>query len=789
MAISSNRLARLALMGLEDRSVPASAGTLDPTFGNSGRVQIGFNLGGTNLDEARAIAIQSNGRIVVVGDVAVTGGSNFAAVRLNLDGSLDTTFGGAGKATVAFAANSVTTSSVATSVAIQVDGKIVLAGYATSSSNDFAVTRLNTDGTLDTTFGTGGKATIPFDLGGLNDDSAKAITLQADGKIVLVGQVETATGYDFGVVRLNTNGSLDTSFDVDGKLTVGFDLGRSNSDIATAVVQQTDTKLVIVGTADTATGNDFAVVRLNADGSLDKSFATTGKTTFDFNLGGNNDDSASGVALQSSGKLIVAGTANAQARSAFAVVRMNTDGSVDKTFGTNGASTINFAAGGSNLATVNGVALQSDNRIVLAGGIAPTTNGDFAAARLSPDGALDTTFGTGGKTTIAFNQGGRNNDVANAVAVQADGRVILAGSADTGGANFLGDIAVARLFGNPTAPQPILAGGVANGTARVLNPTSGVYIPTDTLNFFPNFTGTVRVATADVNGDGVADYIGGVGPGGGSRFVVLDGKTKSVINDFSAFEPSFTGGIFIATADLNGDGKADVIVTPDQGGGPVTAIYDGAKLTSGLKLDAAQIVRFLGIDDPAFRGGARPAAGDVTGDGVPDIIVAAGFGGGPRVTIWDGKSVRSGSPSQLQNFFAFETTLRNGTFITAGDINSDGVADLAFGGGPGGAPRVRIYDGKQLAATSSLSSLDALPATAQITNFFAGDTSSRGGVRVSLNDVDGDGRADLTTGSGDGETPRVRVYKATNLLTISSPTPDQDFDPFSVSVPSGVYVG
>jgi hypothetical protein len=275
--------------------------------------------------------------------------------------------------------------------------------------------------------------------------------------------------------------------------------------------------------------------------------------------------------------------------------------------------------------------------------------------------------------------------------------------------------------------------------------------------------------------------------GGGPAVVILDGKTGAEVVSFLAFESSFTGGVFVAAADLNGDGKAEVVVTPDRGGGPVVAVYDGAALTSGK---AGQLARFFGIDDPAFRGGARPALGDLNGDGAADLIVSAGFLGGPRVAVFDGQAVAGGgSPVKLlPDFFAFEDTLRNGAFVAAGDVTGDGIADLAFGGGPGGAPRVRLFDGQALLAAGPFSNLDAVPA-AQRANFFAGDSSLRGGVRLALKDAAGDGRADLVAGSGEGEPSRVRVYLLFRLLTELNPSVGQELDPFGAVLADGVFVG
>ena len=325
-------------------------------------------------------------------------------------------------------------------------------------------------------------------------------------------------------------------------------------------------------------------------------------------------------------------------------------------------------------------------------------------------------------------------------------------------------------FDGPTPPAskgPALVSGPANGTARVLDAANGTLSPGDVVAFFPGFGGTVRVASADVNGDDVADYIAGAGPGGGPRVKVVDGKTGATLADFFAFEPGFTGGVNVAAGDVTGDGKADVVVSADAGGGPRVAVFDG----SGFR----RVADFFGIADPNFRGGARVAVGDVNGDGVGDLIVAAGVGGGPRVAVFDGRTVAAGAPVRLFNdLFAFEPTLRNGVYIAAGDVDGDGFADLVAGGGPGGGPRVLVLSGKELMAGRRTTLAD----------FFSGDPNGRGGVRVAAKALDPDPQADILTGA----VGRVIAYAGKTLSPMGTP-PEMDridlFDGFQ----GDVFVG
>jgi hypothetical protein len=317
----------------------------------------------------------------------------------------------------------------------------------------------------------------------------------------------------------------------------------------------------------------------------------------------------------------------------------------------------------------------------------------------------------------------------------------------------------------------------------VYSPSNGQYIAGPGVSFFPGFAGNVRTATADVTGDGIADYIGGTGVGD-ARVAVIDGATNQVIITFRAFEDTFTGGVYVAAGDLDGDGKAEVFVTPDEGGGPVVAVFNGAALAKGA---ISEMERMFGIDDPGFRGGARVAVGDVNGDGVIDLVVSAGFLGGPRITIFDGKALQAGVQTPLANFFAFEDSLRNGAFVAVGDVTGDGKADLILGGGPSGGPRVRIADAAMLLAAGDFGSLDNL-VSAQVSNFFAGDENTRGGVRIAAVNLDGDKYADVITGSGDGVRSEVRLYTGSKLA-VGNATPAQSIDPFGADLVNGVFVG
>jgi len=311
-----------------------------------------------------------------------------------------------------------------------------------------------------------------------------------------------------------------------------------------------------------------------------------------------------------------------------------------------------------------------------------------------------------------------------------------------------------------------------SGAVSVHQATEAATFSIDPISPAP--PGGIRVAMADFNGDGTDDVVVGTGPGGSSHLRILDGKNRSELFRLDPFEAAFTGGIFVAAGDVTGDGVADLIITPDEGGGPRIRIFDGTNFL--------QLADFFGIDDPAFRGGARAAVGDLNGDGTGDLIVAAGFGGGPRVAGFDGKSLTQDLKVKLfGDFLAFEEGLRNGIYVAVGDIDGDGDdrAELIAGGGPGGGPRVSSFAGTSLVSGAT---------PQRVVDFFAGAPTNRGGVRVATKDLDGDANADLIVGAGPGSASRVTAYTGKALRSNLTPSELFAFDP-APGFSGGVFVG
>jgi uncharacterized delta-60 repeat protein len=396
----------------------AQAGALDASFGGDGKVTSNLT---SRYDYAVGLIIQADGKLVAAGP-ASGGGGRFALVRYADDGSLDNTFSNDGKLFTNFTSGD----DFASDLAVQTDGKLVAAGGAAGGAK-FALARYNGDGSLDASFSGDGKVTTNFSAG---DDFAFGVAIQTDGKIVAVGRAGESGGR-FAAARYNDDGSLDTSFGGDGKVTTNFTAGY---DIADSVALQADGKVVVAGTAAYTSRNArFALVRYSADGTRDATFSGDGKLTTDLTR---RFDGAFALAIQSPDQKIVAA---GQARLDLALLRYNADGTLDDAFSGNGVTRTSFTDG---LDYADDVALASDGKIVAAG----TANwfgrnARFALARYDGDGTLDTGFGGDGKVTTNFTTG---FDGAFDVEIQpADGKVVAAGAAGNGGAKF----AVARYLG------------------------------------------------------------------------------------------------------------------------------------------------------------------------------------------------------------------------------------------------------------------------------------------------------------------------------------------------------
>lgn len=429
--------------------VKAAAGDLDPTFGNGGKVTVDFS---DRFDEGNALVIQPDGKIVVAGSSIALSliRSSIVVARYNRDGSLDSGFGSGGSITTRFGELNEDAA-----IALQTDGKIIVAGSTRSGFgdfSDFAVAPYNSDGSLDRTFGAGGKVTTALSEW---EDQAFAMILQPDGKIIVGGnQSQIFEDENFALVRYNTNGSLDLSFGDEGKVITNLAVSESGSGSADSVMDialdslgriiASGTSILPSSSSGPNTLVDFALARYNTDGSLDLTFGEEGKVKTHL---GSFDDRADALLVQSDDKIILGGrTFTQDEKGSFALARYDTEGNLDESFGSNGV-VVTSPVGASDI--IRSLNFQEDGKIIAAGTSFNTgTHSNFIIARYLNDGTLDNTFGTEGRIVTDF----RNwDDSLQAVSLQSDGKIIAAGHASTidGSRSF----ALARYRNDITVPR------------------------------------------------------------------------------------------------------------------------------------------------------------------------------------------------------------------------------------------------------------------------------------------------------------------------------------------------
>ncbi|MEQ1656951.1 MAG: DUF4347 domain-containing protein, partial [Nitrospira sp.] len=506
-----------------DTTVTVSGVNDAPTFGvGDGQALTSF---GSGWEFGKETIIQPDGKILVGGYSDSGGSDDFSLTRYNADGTLDTSFGGGDG--VAFAG----IAGRAEAMVLQADGKVVLSGYTTTGGYQVCLVRFNADGSLDTSFG-GGDGVASSGVYG----SAKDVALQSDGTFLVAADLSNS---NFNLMRFNSNGSLDTSFG-GGSGYVSTDLAGSN-DRADSLTIQADGKVVLAGFGFNGTSFDFGLVRYNTDGSLDTSFNGTGKVLTDF--GANSVDMGNEVRLQADGKIVVAGWSDAGGTNDFAIARYNTNGTLDTGFGSSGKVTINL--GGSDLA--EGLTIQSDGKILVTG-TAGINGNDVGLVRLNTDGTLDTTFG-GGDGIVTSNYSGSSDDRGYSVAVQSDGQIVVSGTSQVGG---LGEynVALNRYSSTGSLDTTLDPVNTLNGTPTYTEGGAAVVLDADVqifdaeLSSLNNFNGATLTLARNGGGnpDDALAFDGTTVTTSGSNLFVSGVQVGTF---------TFTGGELIVTFDSN----------------------------------------------------------------------------------------------------------------------------------------------------------------------------------------------------------------------------------------------
>lgn len=391
-------------------SIPALArdGDLIDGFANAGVARMGYINAFSNAGSSPLVG--ANGSVTYCATRGPLDHGDMVVARVHPDGSPDFSFSADGRITIDIGAD---TDDECASIAAAADGKVVIAGSSYDGALiSFALVRIKANGTLDTTFGIGGKQLIGFDLYGALTSHATSVVVLPDGKILVAGYAFTNDGFDFVLARLLSDGSYDSAFNLTGRQRVAF--GGSARPSAMRVDAQG--RIVLAGVAVTGSGesnSDMAVARLLPNGSLDASFSGDGRATVAFDIGGvgaHNEDRAYALALQPDGKIVLAGEADVSATASenmdYAIARLDGNGALDPTFGTGGRVLVPFdrSPGGTDVP----LAVSVDaGRIIVAGyAIQGTASVDVALVRLRADGSRDPTFGNLGRKTLDFGLAG-----------------------------------------------------------------------------------------------------------------------------------------------------------------------------------------------------------------------------------------------------------------------------------------------------------------------------------------------------------------------------------------------
>lgn len=338
-------------------------GDLDPTFGTNGIVTTNFNLG-TSLTK---LILLPNSQILAIGSTIINEKETIVIVKYNSNGSLDINFG----------FNGIVTTPMLSAIdvidaATQNSEKIIVIG---NNGSDTVAVRYNSNGSLDTTFGNNGILNIPI----VNIQNVKCIAIQSDDKILLGGQTNSG---GFFIARLNSDGTIDPTFG-SGTGIVNY----LNSAISICLAIQLDGKIIISGNSNTISGTEILIARLNTDGSLDKSFNNTGIVIVNIS----NFDFATSEIIQPDGKILSAGFVIMDNLKFPIIIRLNVDGSFDNTFGNNGIIMLGSING-----SFDSIGLQNDGKIIASGTGNDGLTTKFLTVRMNPNGAIDINYGRRG---------------------------------------------------------------------------------------------------------------------------------------------------------------------------------------------------------------------------------------------------------------------------------------------------------------------------------------------------------------------------------------------------------
>ncbi|CAN5215675.1 hypothetical protein BH11BAC5_BH11BAC5_14380 [soil metagenome] len=632
-----------------------NSGSFDSTFGNNGKqtTQIIASAG----VKANSLIEQTDQKIVLAGYTTLLDGQNaLAIIRYNKNGVPDNTFNATGIQTVPLATttSAIYAGMVGNAVAIQSTGKIIVSGYTLNgSSSDFATTRINTDGTLDNSFGVNGISITDI---ASTDDYAGPVIIDNSDRIVVAGYAVNpaiSASVNFALVRYNSNGLIDSSFATGGKLDAGLDQGNTRF---YRIAVQTDGKLVAAGSTWNGTNYDFALVRYNNDGSIDKTFGKNGNQILDFGA----TEEVNGLAIQADGKIIAAGSSYTNSGGIFCVARYKTNGTLDSTYSEDGKSTIGIGTAD----ILSNIALQADGKLVLAGMTYTDINYDstsFSVARLTTEGILDSTFNNTGKQLTSFDRASNGSSVV----IQGNGKIVVTGWAVISGkdnfalARYNANGSLDSSFSHDGKQTSVFGGDDYFGTSMAIQNDGKIILAGygETLDGARNYAVLARYNS---NGD-------------------LDNSFGNAGNTFFFGQSDYSGAVAInntGTIALAGNNPTIVFFKPN--GTPDSAYGNSGILTSSVGVGGGSWKTLLFSEDKMYAAGYASFPGTL---GVVGRFVTTGAGPLPvqltafKATVLINKTVllqwQTVNEENLSGF-AVERSMDGNTFSPIGFVAATG---------------------------------------------------------------------------------------------------------------------